>query len=330
VYFRFLRQEGLTVSFELSPKRASVAFDMTTGTEVDFDDVEEATCILDIHSNLSMNMGDLGLDVDIRHGNFSKWVSLEFNQGVAVTGLTSCGAVFIANRDFSRVAAGHMSGDAQFVEDWCAKLLRSGSGVEPYFILWGTGTSGSRKTGGMVLLQYMRRFGPQPPPPLPPRVGIPSIPRVGAPPSRRFGIPPSRAPAVASCGAIFLVRSGRGTAYASHTIELPFRRRGQAVRETRTFETTETGTIVSSYSDIKGYDIDDLVNQALLIYRISQEIDYEKIPMPFSAEAQKTVLTLHGKKVTKAYLEVLSRVPRSFRDEFVTFKIFKHYPDWIR
>jgi hypothetical protein len=116
------------MSFGLSQQRSSVTFDMTTGAEVDVT-VENATCILDIHSNISMNMAEFGLDELRSHGNFSRWVSLDAEEGVAVTGLTSCGAVFVANKDFSRVAAGHMSGDAQFVEGWCRKLSSGTAGV---------------------------------------------------------------------------------------------------------------------------------------------------------------------------------------------------------
>ncbi|MCK9605066.1 MAG: hypothetical protein M0R33_01290 [Methylomonas sp.] len=282
------------MSFGLSQQRSSVAFDMTTGAEVSFD-VENASCILDIHSNISMNMAEFGLPEFLTHGNFSKWVSLDANEGVAVTGLTSCGAVFIANKDFSRVAAGHMSGDARFVKDWCNKLSNSNSNVQPHFILWGTGPTGSRKTGGKVLMEYMRYFG----------------------------ISPSRAPAVASCGAIFLVRSQRGVAYASNTIAIPFKRRGQAVREFKM--PTQEESAVRDYFNLETFNSQSLPDQLMLIQAIARLVNHENIPLAFDEESQKKLISLHGKVVTKAYLEL---VPVLLKSRFLQFEIFKLYPDW--
>src|SRR5262245_36022509 len=201
--YLFCSAEGITMSFMLSEECPSVTFAMMGAAEVMFD-VQNATCILDIHSNLPMNMGRFGLNEIENQGNYSKWVSLQPNQGVAVTGLASCGAVFVANIDFSRIAAGHMSGDAQFVEDWCKKLLTSSPTVTPHFVLWGTGPDGGLKSGGMVLLDYMNKFK----------------------------IPPVRAPAVAKCSQIFLMRSqtGGGIACASRTA-IPFQREGQAIQK---------------------------------------------------------------------------------------------------
>src|SRR4051812_10493820 len=103
------------MSFILSPRRNSVAFDVTTQARIRFD-VTKTTCILDINSNTWINLREFALDEIVNQGNYSNWVPLRANEGVAVSGLTSCGAVFVANNDFSKVAAGHMSGDARFVD----------------------------------------------------------------------------------------------------------------------------------------------------------------------------------------------------------------------
>jgi hypothetical protein len=285
------------MSFLLSPQRSSVAFDLTTGAEVRFE-VEQATCILDIHSNRAINMADFGLDEFRTHGNFSKWVSLDENEGVAVTGLTSCGAVFLANRDCSRVAAGHMSGDARFVGGWCAKLADSSPKVEPYFILWGTGPDGSRKTGGKLLLDYMRWFG----------------------------ISPSRAPAVAACGALFLVRSRAGVACASHTIAIPFQRRGQAVREV--IRQTEEEKVARALLTLESFNSREINDQFMLIYTLANWVHYQKgVPFKTDEPSMSELIAEHGKAVTQAYL---AQLPVNQKGYFLQFEIFKLYPSWKR
>ena len=286
------------MSFELSPLRHSVAFEMTTGKVVgDAAQAADATCILDIHSNLAMNMVDFGLELEGNRGNYSKWVTLAPNEGIAVTGLTSCGAIFVANGDFSRVAAGHMSGDAQFVEEWCASLMKSS--VTPTFILYGTGTSGSRETGGKVLSKYMKYIN---------------------------NLPPVRAPAVASCGSIFLVRSTRGLAVASRNPELPFKRKGQAVRAERT-KLSEVDGLMLDYLNLKDYDEDNLANFVMLISALGHRVGVP-VGLAFDEVAQKELLAQHGKDVIKRYGELLAKMPPDYKQDFLKFEIFKRYPHW--
>ena len=158
--------------------RTEVAFKVPDGKAIDFDP-SGTKCLFDINRNLWFDMRGAG-SVQDNQGNFSKWMTLDANEGIAVSGLTSCGAVFFASHDFSRIAAGHMSGDAVFAEEWCEKL---GEGLQPFYLIFGTGFDGSARRGGEVLMQYMRRFN----------------------------IPPSRAPAVKGCGKIFVCRSADKT-----------------------------------------------------------------------------------------------------------------------
>lgn len=172
------------------PRKQNVAFTIAGEQEVEFQ--PSGRCVLDINSNFYFNMRGFGLLQNGLQGNFSKWVELNNNEGLAVTGLTSCGAVFVASSDFSRVAAGHMSGDAQYVKEWCDGLLKD-SAVQPHFLVFGSGLDGSARTGGEVLMKYMKRFD----------------------------IPPNRAPAVKGCGSVYVRRSGSSaTVYASRSSKM--------------------------------------------------------------------------------------------------------------
>lgn len=164
------------MSYLLRPQRRRVAFNVRTGAQTNFD-LSPYMCILNIKTNMYFYMTFASLQ-DARFGNFSSWVPIDPGEAIAVTGLASCGGVFFANSDFSMVAAGHMSGDAQFVAQWCDSLAEDG--VRPHYLLWATGPDGSRSLGGRALRQYMRRFG----------------------------INPVRAPAVANCTQIVLSQDG--------------------------------------------------------------------------------------------------------------------------
>lgn len=283
------------MSFELSPKRPVVAFDITTGQEVDAQP-DDAKCKLDIHSNLAIDMGGMGYRSDACLGNYSTWVDLQANEGVAVTGLTSCGAVFLANSDFSKVAAGHMSGDAQFFDDWCRSLLRTQT--KPAFLLWGTGTTGSRSRGGKMLMAYMKAFG----------------------------LSPSRAPAVASCGAIFLVRSTRGLAFASQDVRLPFQAIGQAVRDV-VLEHSPLTRLLIEYAGYKNYDeAGDLVNAYLLIKTLAASFN-EDVGFDFDEEAQTEVIKTRGPTLIKRYAKTVAEMPSSYLDDFKRFNLFKRFPE---
>jgi hypothetical protein len=140
-----------------------------------------------------------------------------------------------------------------------------------------------------------------------------------------FRIPPSRAPAVVSCGAIFLVRSQRGVAYASHSVEIPFKRRGQAVRDAKL--PSNDDLVKLNFLTLDIFDTDSIADQLMLLQTISAWVNRKPIPVPFDEPSQKNLITLHGRQVTKAYLELL---PHSLRKQFLDFKIFAHHPDWKR
>src|SRR5689334_16842287 len=101
------------MSYSLNTERSSVAFAMDTGEQIQ-ERPDDFDCVLDIYSNRTLDLGPVGLGEFGHQGNYSGWMALSDNEGVAVTGLTSCGAVLVANANFSFVAAGHMSGDARF------------------------------------------------------------------------------------------------------------------------------------------------------------------------------------------------------------------------
>jgi hypothetical protein len=281
--------------------RENLTFDAVTGAEAQFD-IRAATCVLDIHSNILFDMHDYGLHQT--SGNYSKWVHLDDNQGVAVTGLASCGAVFLANEDFSRVAAGHMSGDALYAAEWLCKLMAGGHrGTRiPRFILWATGTSGSRSVrfGGHVLLKYMGTFN----------------------------IPPSRAPAVAGCGAVLLIKSAAGAiVHASRSHEIAgCNRSGQAIKDEYKEPSQEEQILGDFHTKVKNYDGEGIVSQFLLIQSISSLIAYHP-PITFTTgkEAQEKALSEHGKNVTNAYYTTL---PTYLKPAFLEFAIFKSHPEW--
>jgi len=283
------------MSFGLTPQRRWIAFDMTTGSTLS-ETADNVTCVLDIHSNLAMNMGNFGLDRFSSSGNYSVWVPLVDNEGVAVTGLTSCGAVLVANRDFSRVAAGHMSGDATFVNGWCDYLMNNRAGVRPAFMLWGTGTSGSRKTGGKVLMQYMKALK----------------------------LSPSKAPAVASCGSILLARSSRGKAFASYDVRFEFRRTGQAVR---TFsERNPLAELLSQFSMLQDFDNSaDLTNYTMLLVTLGTYVG-ESVTLQFAPDKQKTLIVEQGPALMQKYAPKVAQLPADYQKAFRSFNIFKAFP----
>jgi hypothetical protein len=249
------------------------------------------TCVLDIHSNLAISMGNFGLGDFDNSGNYSTWVPLADNEGVAVTGLTSCGAVLVANHNFSQVAAGHMSGDARFVSGWCKYLMSAR--VKPAFMLWGTGTSGSRETGGSVLMQYMNALRLQ----------------------------PSKAPAVASCGSILLARSSGGKAFASREVYFEFRRKGQAVR---TFtKRSPQAELLSQFDTLKSFDDSgDLNHYAMLLATLGNYVG-EEVPLLHKEDAQRALILARGPELMKKFAALL---PDSFQQAFRNFNIFKAFP----
>lgn len=162
------------------PDRKQVAFRVPGDNQIPYLPPQDPP-ILDISSNLpyGVNMGAHKLIQDYVRGNFSKWISVPRGLGVAVSGLTSCAAIFAASENFDWIAAGHMSGDAQFVKQWCEELLHATPGVAVKYLIFGTGPDSSARRGGSVLLEYMRFCG----------------------------ISPARAPAVKGCGSILVHRS---------------------------------------------------------------------------------------------------------------------------
>jgi hypothetical protein len=76
-------QESSNMSWELSQTRKSIAFGVRTlAVESSFDPTQ-TICILDIHSDVLIDLGDLGLGQYEASGNFSKWVGLSVNECVS-------------------------------------------------------------------------------------------------------------------------------------------------------------------------------------------------------------------------------------------------------
>ena len=283
------------MSYELSPQRRSIAFDMPSGNRID-EQPDGYDCVLDIHSNVVMDLGAMGLGTYGHQGNYSGWVSLADNEGVAVTGLTSCGAVLVANPDFSRVAAGHMSGDACFVKDWCAALTTGRNAVQPAYMLWGTGPTGSRSTGGQMLMQYMKAFG----------------------------LNPAHAPAVAACGAIFLVRSGRGKAFAHHDVRIAFRPQGQAVRTPR--EPSALRDALMRFTTLQDFDVsDDMANFAMLMTSLGGYVN-ERVALEMDPDAAHAMILARGPALMRRFVPLLADLPESYQQAFRDFNLFRKYP----
>ena len=279
------------MSFELGPNRLQVAFDITTGELID-DKPDDARCKLDIHSNISMDMGGMQFADDTSEGNFSRWVELQAGEGVAVTGLTSCGAVFLANSDFSRVAAGHMSGDARLAKAWCSYIHKSGT--QPAFLLWGTGAIGARGWGGRVLMSYMKEFR----------------------------LAPSRAPAVAGCGAVFLVRSNRGCAFAWSAVQMPFQTVGQAVRRLSS-SSLELAAKLTQYASLRVADEAGTIEQS---YMLLYELSDRSLPIVFEDEARLKSILENGPGLMRAYAKVVATFLPSYIQDFQQWKLFRTYP----
>ena len=118
-------------------------------------------CLVNISSNLPpwmiSNPGSHHFSIaDPNKGNFTNWMTLGPMDAMAVSGLDSCGAIFVTNHNFSQVAAGHMSGDVQFVEDWCT-LLSWSPHIAPHYLVFACGHNGGYNSGE-VLGKYMTAF----------------------------------------------------------------------------------------------------------------------------------------------------------------------------
>ena len=280
------------MSYDLT-NRDSVTFNVLTGAKVEFD-VGNATCVLDIHSNLFIDMAKHGLHQ--KSGNYSRWVSLNDNEGVAVTGLTSCGAVFIANREFSRIAAGHMSGDAFLAQEWLDALLKDAS-IKPWFMVWGTGPTGSRRTGGTVLRQYMKALD------------ISSM---------------ARAPAVAGCGAVFLVKSAIPIVHATRDVWINVKRSGQAVKKEYKVSTELERAVAKFNNSVKLYDGSDTTSQFLLLQSLLSIMRNQTVGIIIEESKQKEFILQNG-DVLKQYYQTL---PPGLKTAFLKFAIFEAYPDF--
>jgi len=176
------------------PDRMQMAFRVPGDNQIPYSPPQNPP-ILNIYTNLPLNMGAHGLINDYSRGNFSKWISVPQGFGVAVSGLTSCAAIFAASENFDWIAAGHMSGDAQFVNQWCEELLHGAPDVAVRYLIFGTGPDSSARRAGSVLMEYMQFWH----------------------------ISPACAPAVKGCGSILVQRSPGGesaSVYARHDTNL--------------------------------------------------------------------------------------------------------------
>ena len=281
------------MSFELNADRTEVAFYVRGGTAIEDFDETAVTLVLDISSNMHMDMGDHAFRGTVSKsnqtpGNFSGWVALKPGQGVAVSGLTSCGAVFLANQDFSRIAAAHMSGDAHFAEDWATQLGKDA----PHFLLWGTGPDGSRSSGGQVLWEYMKGLK----------------------------IPPARAQAVAGCGCIALTASGVALASRS-TRFFACKRSGQAIQKTRGPVSAEDLDRLNFYTLCTSFNSTSKPDQFMLFRAVASYVGVST-PFAFDEEEQQEAIA-NGKEIFGAYYR---KLPSNLKATFLKFEIFKLHP----
>jgi hypothetical protein len=179
------------MSFELpAVNGAKIAFKIPNGMpeSVLSEDPRDFNVKIDISTNMYAGRSVVGQNFlsmnGEEDGNFSNWIDLAINEAAAVSGLTSCGAIFCANSDFSKVAVGHMSGDVRYSETW-VNLLKRSNKIKPYYMVFATGNDGGYNAGE-ILMNYMVAFD-----------------------MRRH---PLRAPAVKSCGSIALIRASADSA----------------------------------------------------------------------------------------------------------------------
>jgi hypothetical protein len=133
------------------PKPTQLAISVPDGKEITYSSPEKSP-ILNISSNLYMGMNGYGLIQD-NQGNFSISIKVPPGSSVTVSMLDSCCAIFLISEDFDSIAAGHMSGDAVFVEDWCKKLSKSSA---PKYLIWGFGGKSSLMLSQKVLAEYIK------------------------------------------------------------------------------------------------------------------------------------------------------------------------------
>lgn len=88
---------------------------------------------------------------------------------------------------------------------------------------------------------------------------------------------------------------------------------------------TQEESAVRDYLNLETFNSQSLPDQLMLIQAIARLVNHENIPLAFDEESQKKLISLHGKVVTKAYLEL---VPVLLKSRFLQFEIFKLYPDW--
>jgi hypothetical protein len=92
---------------------------------------------------------------DAFKGNMTKVLPLRGQTSVVISGLQSCGAVIVADMLCGNAAAAHVSGDLQFVDEWCTTLLAT-KGFTPHLLVVGRGTSGSKTWAEPVLREYAK------------------------------------------------------------------------------------------------------------------------------------------------------------------------------
>lgn len=88
-------------------------------------------------------------------GNYSSWIDVNITQSVAVSGMASCASLFVGNHDWSKIAACHMSGQAQFSKGWCEKLLEAGN-VKPCFFVFTTSEESTSDKD--ILAKYKKKL----------------------------------------------------------------------------------------------------------------------------------------------------------------------------
>jgi hypothetical protein len=214
-------------------------------------------------------------------------------QAVMVSGLTSCGAVLVANQDFSQVAAGHMSGDARLVTDWCKALLANAQGPKPYYLIWGTGPDGGVAVGLREHNAYIAQLG----------------------------IAMGRSPAVANCFAVALTRDG--SVFAARDTRFDFKRSGQAVHVPRPEIAADDQVVLDYMMLMSTFDTATPPDQIMLLESIARKVGHEPVAIVMDEPAIKQTVAARGKDLCAAYDRML---PQHLRQQFRSHPFFQANP----
>lgn len=139
---------------------------------------------------------------------------------------------------------------------------------------------------------------------------------------KEFRLAPSRAPAVAGCGAVFLVRSNRGCAFAWSAVQMPFQTVGQAVRRLSS-SSLELAAKLTQYASLRVADEAGTIEQS---YMLLYELSDRSLPIVFEDEARLKSILENGPGLMRAYAKVVATFLPSYIQDFQQWKLFRTYP----